>query len=270
MKRLIVLSFLLFTLSAGAQRYAEVGVSAGGMYYLGDLNPGNHFQATQLAFGGFLRHNFNERLAVKAGIEYGHVKGDDAIAGHHPDRNLHFQSSITDFSATFEFNFFDYFIGSQRHNFTPYMFAGASAFLFNPKANFNGSLTELRGMRTEGQGSAGYPERKEYGKTGLSIPFGAGVKYTFSRFIGMSLSWTLHKTFTDYLDDVSTTYYLDLAGANPGEVTDQALLSDPTLSHNNGMQRGDSQYNDWFSYVGVSISFRLNYLDQERCLNIFY
>jgi len=270
MKRLTVLSLLLFSLSAFAQRYAEVGVSAGGMYYLGDLNPGKHFMMTQLAFGGFLRHNFNERLAVKAGIIYGNVKGDDAESGFHPDRNLNFQSSITDFSATFEFNFFDYFIGSQRHNFTPYMFAGASAFLFNPKASVNGSLTELRSIGTEGQGSAAYPDRKEYGKVAFSVPFGIGVKYSMSRFVGLSLNWTMHKTFTDYLDDVSTTYFLDLAGSNPGEVSEQALLSDPTLRHNDGMQRGDSEYDDWFSDIQLSVSFRLNYLDKQRCLNVFY
>lgn len=270
MKRFSVLIFVLFSLTAGAQQYAEIGLSGGCMYYLGDLNPGKHFQMVKPAFGGFLRHNFNERLAVKAGLTYGHIAGDDAVSGNHPERNLNFESSITDISATFEFNFFDFFIGSQNHNFTPYMHAGASAFLFNPKGSINGSLTELRSVGTEGQGSAIYPERKKYGKFGLSVPFGIGVKYSISNFVGLSLDWTLHKATTDYLDDVSTTYYLDLAGSDPGEVTQQALLSDPTLSHNAGMQRGDSQYNDWFSIVGLSVSFRVNYFDRQRCLNIFY
>lgn len=270
MKRLNVLIFLLFAISASAQRYAEVGLSVGGMYYLGDLNPGKHFLMTQPAFGGFLRHNFNERLAVKAGFTYGHVKGDDAVSNTHPDRNLNFQSSITDMSATFEFNFFDYFIGSQQHNFTPYMYAGVSAFLYNPKGRLNGTLYELRSMGTEGQGSAANPSLKQYGKLGIAIPFGIGVKYTFSSFVGVSLNWSMYKTYTDYLDDVSTTYYLDLDGANPGEVSEAGLLSDPTLRHNAGMQRGDSEYNDWFSFVALSVSFRLNYLDRQRCLNIFY
>jgi len=270
MKRLNVLILLLITISAGAQQYAEIGVSAGGMYYLGDLNPGKQFLMTQPAFGGFLRHNFNERLAVKAGLTYGHVKGDDAISGYHPDRNLNFQSSITDISTTFEFNFFDYFIGSMQHSFTPYMYTGASVFLYNPKASVNGSEFELRKMGTEGQGSALYPDRKQYGRAAFSIPFGVGFKYSLGSFVGLSLSWTMNKTYTDYLDDISTTYYLDLAGMTPGEVTDPELLSDPTLSHNAGMQRGDSSNKDWFSVLALSVSFRINYLDKQRCLNIFY
>ncbi|HPG32916.1 MAG: outer membrane beta-barrel protein [Lentimicrobiaceae bacterium] len=270
MKKLSVLFLILITLTASAQRYGEVGITGGGMYYLGDLNPGKQFLLTQPAFGGFLRHNFNERLAIKTAFTFGMVKGDDAISDVHPDRNLNFQSSITDFSATFEFNFLEYFIGSMNHSFTPYMFAGVSGFLYNPKADLNGSLIELRTAGTEGQGTALYPDRKQYSKLGFSIPFGIGFKYSLNSFMGLSLSWTMHRTYTDYLDDVSTTYYIDATGITPNVAPEEVLLSDPTLSHKAGMQRGDSQYNDWFSVAAVSVSFRINYLDKQRCLNIFY
>lgn len=270
MKKISFLFFLFIGLSAFAQQYGEVGLTGGGMYYLGDLNPGKHFLQIQPSFGGFVRHNFNERLAVKLGYTYGKLKGDDAVSGQNPLRNLNFQSNLHDISGTFEFNFFSYFIGSLRHFVTPYMYGGASVFMFNPKGIVNGSLTELRTMGTEGQGSTLYPSRKQYGKIGFAVPFGIGIKYSFSNFVGMSVDWTMHKTFTDYLDDVSTTYYLDLAGATPGEVSASELASDPTLLHNSGMQRGDSASDDWYSIVSVSLSLRMNYLKRTRCLNIFY
>ncbi|MHC1776733.1 MAG: DUF6089 family protein [Lentimicrobium sp.] len=270
MRRFSFLFFLLAGMTAFAQRYGEIGISGGGMYYLGDLNPGKQFLMTQPAFGGFVRHNFNERLAVRAGLTYGILKGDDAVSGQNQRRNLNFQSSITDISGTFEFNFFNYFIGSQRYYFTPYMYGGASVFFFNPKGNVNGELTELRSLGTEGQGSPEYPWMKEYGKIGFAIPFGIGIKYSLGSFVGLSVDWGMRKTFTDYIDDVSTYYYLDLAGAAPGEVSPAALASDPTLMHNAGMQRGDSTYDDWYSVISASISLRLNYLEKTRCLNIFY
>jgi len=270
MKRFSVLLFMFIGLSAFAQHYGEIGLTGGGMYYLGDLNPGKHFLQTQPAFGGFVRHNFNERLAIRAAYTYGKIKGDDAVSKENLLRNLNFQSNIHDISGTFEFNFFNYFIGSLRHFFTPYMYGGASVFLFNPKGVVNGSLTELRPLGTEGQGSALYPSRKQYSKISFAIPFGIGIKYSLNNFVGMSLDWSMRKTFTDYLDDVSTSYYLDLAGTTPGEVSASELASDPTLLHNAGMQRGDDAYNDWYSIVSFSISLKLNYLERTRCLNVFY
>lgn len=270
MKRFIVLVFMLTGIAAYSQQYGEIGLTGGGMYYLGDLNPGKQFLLTQAAFGGFLRHNFNERIAVKAALTYGSVRGDDAVSKVNLLRNLNFRSKLTDISGTFEFNFFNYFIGSQRHFVTPYMYGGATVFMFNPQGEVGGSLVYLRPLGTEGQGSAAYPGRKQYSKIGFAIPFGIGLKYSLSNFVGMSVDWSMRKTYTDYLDDVSTTYYLDLAGADPGEVSGAELASDPSLLHKAGMQRGDSSYNDWYSIVSVSISLRLNYLQRTRCLNVFY
>ncbi|MFH1119079.1 MAG: DUF6089 family protein [Bacteroidota bacterium] len=270
MKRFSVLFFLFFGISAYAQHYGEIGLMGGGMYYIGDLNPGKHFLQTKPSFGGFVRHNFNERIALKVAYTYGKVKGDDAVSKENPARNLNFQSNINDISGTIEFNFFNYFIGSLRHFVTPYMFGGASVFLFNPKGIVNGAMTELKPLGTEGQGSALYPSRKQYSNVGFAIPFGIGLKYSLNNFIGMSVDWSMHKTFTDYLDDVSMTYYLDLAGTSPGEVSATALASDPTLMHNAGMQRGDSAFDDWYSIVSFSISLKLRYLERTRCLNVFY
>ncbi len=264
-----VLGMLLQHLAV-AQSYGEIGVSAGGSYYLGDLNPGKHFLLTKPAFGAFVRHNFNDRLAVRGGVMFGSVEGDDFQSKVNLQRGLNFHSQITDISATFEFNFFEYFIGSLRHFVTPYMYAGGSVLFFNPRATYDGATYELHGMATEGQGSAVYPDRKIYNRTVFAIPFGIGVKYSLNRFLGASLDWGMRKTFTDYIDDVSTTYYLDLNTADPGSVSPGQLVSDPTLNHRVGMQRGNSEYNDWVSFVTLSITLRLNYLENERCLNPYY
>jgi hypothetical protein len=77
----------------------------------------------------------------------------------------------------------------------------------------------------------------------------------------------MRKTTTDYLDDVSQTYYLDLAGVDPATVTQKELASDPLLNHNAGMQRGNSRNTDWYSFAGVSLTVKIRMLSKERCLD---
>lgn len=269
MKLFIVPLLLVLSLLGKAQSYGEIGIFGGGSYYIGDLNPGKHFQLTKPAFGAFVRHNFNERLAVKLSGSFGVVEGDDAISKYNPDRDLNFKSNLTDISATFEINFFEYFIGSLRHFVTPYMFGGAGIVAFNPKGRYDGEWYELQPMGTEGQNSDLYADRNPYKRIAFSIPFGIGMKYSVSDFIGISLHWSMHKAYTDYLDDVSTTYYLNLADSSPSDTGIEGLLSDPTLAHNAGMQRGDSQNKDWYSFAGISVSIKLNYAGHKKCLNTF-
>ncbi|HLO89987.1 MAG: DUF6089 family protein [Chloroflexota bacterium] len=269
MKAVIFSALSFISLNLSAQSYGEVGVFGGVAYYIGDLNPGKQFEIVKPAFGGFLRHNFNERLAINLSGTYGHIAGDDAISGYRTDRNLNFKSPVTDISATFEINFFEYFIGSLRHFLTPYMFAGAGTVIFNPQGKYNGDFYDLQPLGTEGQNSEIYPDRDPYKRVAFQVPFGIGVKYSLNDFIGITANWTMHKTYTDYIDDVSKTYYLDLANSSSSDTGTEGLLSDPTLSHNKDMQRGDSQNNDWYSTAGVSISIRINYSSHKKCLNTF-
>ena len=249
MKKLFLILLILTVYgSTNAQQYAEIGVFGGGSYYLGELNPGQQFLHTRPAFGAFLRHNFNERLAIRGGFTYGTLHGEDVNL----DRGLNFTSYVSDISATMELNFFNYFIGSLRSFATPYMFVGASVFMFNPKATYNGNTFVLHDENTEDMS-------KIYKRTQFAVPFGIGVKYSLTRFMGISASWTMNKAFTDYIDDISTTY-----------PANSSTLSDPTGMHTEGMQRGDPTYNDWYSFFGLSLSLRVNYLQKERCLNNNY
>lgn len=257
-KTFLSILLLLLAFSAKAQSYGEIGIYGGGAYYVGDLIPDKHFQLVKPSFGAFVRHNFNERFAVRLQGTYGQLEGSDKASGYDPSRNLSFRSNITDISATLEVNMFPYFIGSLRHYFTPYMFGGIGFSMFNPKAMFDGSYYELRPLLTEGQ-------TEMYSNSTLNIPFGIGVKYSINDFIGLTMSWSMHKTYSDYIDDVSSTYYL----SNPNGSNIEQYLSDPTLSHTPGMQRGNSKDNDWYSFIGAALSLKINYRSNKKCLNTF-
>jgi hypothetical protein len=258
---LLLFSLLLFfwvvPFQGRSQDY-EVGVYGGVSYYLGDLNPGVHFQNVQPAYGILLRYNIDTRWAVKMSGYRGTVKGSSAQSTFLPDQELSFESPVTDISAEAEFNFLEYFVGSRRNFVSPYIYAGVSVFFFNPKSGG----TSLRTLGTEGQ-NIGYDGRKPYSLVGFDIPFGLGVKFSVSRKIGLAVFWEMHKTFTDYLDDVSKTYYLEGPMINPDEPSQ--YLSDPTMDHQPGMQRGNSRNYDWYSFSGITLTYKFSIHGSRKC-----
>lgn len=251
---------MLFASSSFAQKSGDLGVLGGVTYYLGDLNPSLPFRMSKPAFGILYRQNFNTRISLRAHGIRGKVAGDDAVSNENPERNLNFESVITEAGLQLEINFFEYFIGSKMHSITPYIFGGASVFFFKPHGNVAGSNIELQPMATEGQGTP-------YNLYSFAMPFGLGVKYSVNKLIGVGAEWGMRKTNTDYIDDVSGTYYLDLAGKDPSTATLNELASDPLLSHNAGMQRGNSRNTDWYSFAGVSVTVKIRMLSKERCLD---
>ena len=243
----------------------EIGALLGTSYYLGDLNT-THFKQPLAGAGLIIRKNIDKRFVYKAELLYLNVKSDerdskDTIAYN---RGLHFRSPIYEISGQLEFNFLPYQPGNPLHTWTPFIYTGVSIFNFNPQAeNINGEWVDLQEIGTEGQGTTTYPERKKYSLIQFAIPMGGGFKIAINESFNIILEYGARKTFTDYLDDVSTTF----VGSNPGipgndypvEMGTQAeLMSDPRGTHINGDQRGDDTRNDWYSFVGITLSFKLN------------
>ena len=253
-KIIIVISILIAGMGAKAQ--LEVGLFAGTSYYMGDMNPTTPFLQSDLAYGFLARYNLSSRWAMRLNVFQGTIHGDDELSGFWPDRELTFTSGITELGGTMEFHFLPYFNGSLRSYWTPYLFAGAAIVYHRPQRNDN----DLRDYGTEGQYNTLYlippdTDRPEYSYYSFAIPFGMGLKYSFSKRISASLEWGMRKTFTDYLDDVSTTYYISVALVSPGSQDYEDLLySDPTLSHQPNMQRGNSTTDDWYAFAGLTVT----------------
>jgi len=289
MKRIFFTIFvvlILLNINIYAQRH-ELGVFLGTSYYIGDLNESGHFGMPSPAFGLAYRYAINPRFALKINGYYGKIRADDAITGT-KERNLSFESPLIDIGAQVELNFFEYSAGSQTHRFSPYITAGVSLFHFNPKAEFEGELYELQPLGTEGQNTTQYPD-KPYKLTSLAIPFGIGCKWSISPGVTLSFSWGLRKTFTDYLDDVSTDYaspsvlsaengpYSMVLGNRMYEITplydngwgepyDDPNAVDPesfplypdyAADLMKDRARGNSKNNDWYSFAGVTVTFKI-------------
>lgn len=260
MKRYLLIPAFILLQSIVFAQTAEVGLVGGLTYYLGDLNPGIHFLASRPAYGAIARVNLDSRWTIKSEVVMGKIKGDDAIGKKNEIRGLNFESRITDISVTAEFNFFDYFTGSRKNTMTPFIFGGLGMVIYNPKAGG----VDLRSIGTEGQ-LAGFDGRSPYGHVTVTVPFGIGFKYSINRRLGFTVEWGMRKTFSDYLDDVSLTYYMNGTQIDPSDPVE--YLSDPTQLHQPGQQRGDPSMKDWYNFTGISLTYKFRLYNKNKCPN---
>ncbi|NOU46968.1 MAG: outer membrane beta-barrel protein [Bacteroidales bacterium] len=189
-KLILMLMILGFAYNSQAQSL-EIGLFGGGSYFITDANPSLHFKNVKPAFGIVGRYYSGSRWAFRSSI----TKTDsDTLSG------------LTDVSILAEFNFFEYYTGSNKNYVSPYIFGGISTFFHNPKDANDNNLQ-------------------------ISFPFGVGVKYSISKRVGVAFEWRMHKSMRDDLDritlepnkyqkdwynftGISFTYRLDLS--NPG------------------------------------------------------
>ncbi|MBN2173223.1 MAG: hypothetical protein JW731_03775 [Bacteroidales bacterium] len=265
MKKLLII-FSLVMISFGANAQLDIGGFFGTSFYMGDLNPDYPFLESNLAYGAVARYNINSRWAIRINGFKGVITGDDERSKFFEERSLRFKSSIWELGGTFEFNFLQYYTGSLKDYYTPYLFAGFALLYNRPKI---GNI-ELREKSTEGQDDPSqlvpYEARPKYSYFNLSIPFGIGFKYSFSKRISASFEWGMRKTFSDYIDDVSTTYYQSASNLVPGtEEYNDLQFSDPNLNHEPNMQRGNSKTKDWYSFAGLTITYSVNLKNRNKC-----
>ncbi len=247
----------------------EIGVFLGGSLFHGDVGYNNAEYAilnTQPTLGFQLKRNLNYHFGVSINIHRGTLYSSDANASDFfkTKRNLHFKSKITEFSLISEFNLRPYMSRYSEYNISPFLFFGISSFYFNPKAQSNdGNWYSLRPLGTEGQGSDYYPQRELYDLNGIAIPFGFGYKINIYDYLTLNFNISWRITFTDYIDDVSTTYVdpniLSELGA---ELSDQSNNTFPE-----GFQRGDPNQHDKYGFIGLTILYSIKDR-QNTCENI--
>jgi hypothetical protein len=277
---LLIISFVSLNAQTRWKRYRWEAVAGIGMAnVLSDLGGANQvgtnyfrdleFIATRPAINLGMRYKITETSAVRASLTWGAVKGDDDWTQEkfRNARKLHFSSHIVELSANYEF----YFIketdghrfklrgvkGIRASAFHPYGFFGIAGFWFNPRAQYlDGQWVNLRDLGTEGQLVS--PTRRPYSRVQFAIPVGFGLKYSLNRRTMIGLEFGIRKTWTDYIDDVSTTYY-------PGNEIEREsgpiakYMADPSGNVGNSYafwERGDPTDKDSYMFL----MFNMNYL----------
>ena len=256
----LLLLLLIFQISSFAQ--SQIGIFGGVANYNGDLVE-KLYQSPRAAVGLTFGYQISSRINLRAGLTFAKVAGADSLNKQQDlrNRNLNFQSPVSEFSLVGEFNTFNL----EDKKWTPYVFAGIAVFKYNPYTfDRNGNKTYLQPLSTEGQGLPGYSPSSPYGLTQFAIPFGAGIKYNLSDKFRLGMEVGLRRTFTDYLDDVSGNYadQNDLLTYRGSLAADLAYRGDEVpggdLNYPSKADiRGSSKYKDYYYFSGLHLVYLL-------------
>jgi hypothetical protein len=234
---------------------------------------------TKLTYGVHASYHPSEYFAFRIALNFGILEGDDAIIkgkGGYEEarraRNSDFKSKFQELILLAEFYpgvFFEYEPQDVYHKMRPYLMAGIGGFHYNPMGTdpLTGEWVALKPLRTEGQGMAEFPDRKEYKLYQVNIPMGVGMKYYITERSNLSLEVIHRTTFTDYIDDVSTRY-IDpnlFYQYRPQYFTTQtadlaarmANKSLPSQRFEPGKKRGTAENNDAYYSIGFKFSTRI-------------
>jgi hypothetical protein len=259
MPRILLFLFLL-PVSAIAQKKFNLTLFGGFSNYSGDLQEKRFtLQQAHKAFGAGLSLQLRPKFFIHGTLKKGQISASDKFSSRQTnrDRNLSFVSNIYEASLTAEYTLQDLYYDK----WTPYVFGGLAIFRFNPGA----SGQQLRLLSTEGQGFV--PGREPYRILTISVPLGFGirVKINDNTYLGYEIG--IRKTFTDYLDDVSTTYVdQNVLLQNRGQTAvnlafrGDEIKSDLTYPAA-GSIRGSEKYKDWYYFSGITLSLGLTNAD---------
>lgn len=262
MRRFSLILVLSFTaLVSVAQSFYSIRrerslIAVGGLgtsTYFGELaNNGDYIDAKPTLSVG-LQYYFTNRIAVRAEAAWFQLQGDDAKAddGSRVRRNLSFSSNNFEISTIGLIDFFPkgrrFY---QRPGFNLYGFAGVGVSYINPKTEYQGEKVALQPLQTEGV---------KYSRIIPVVPFGLGARLKAGPFFNIAFEGGYRKTFTDYLDDVSTVH------KDPASFSDPvaAALADrrPELGLSAvpaGTQRGNPADDDGYFLFTVKLEYYLS------------
>ncbi len=261
-RKLIILLILILSFNLSRAQSVWLGSFVTGSSYFGDLAPFDikqSFSQIHKGYGLYVSKELYEGAFFSFVFEHAVISGDDkqSAAESRRIRNLNFQSPLDCASLML-----GYRISPFRSNAIGVKVAtGLTIFKFDPQTVLDGHLIRLQPLSTEGQGLPGGP--KPYALINYSIPIQAGLYYRIYQNIFLETSFTFYFANTDYLDDVSTSYYdsetlRQLKGEIAVRVADRHIgIETGQGNYPSGQIRGNPKRNDQFGFIKLGVSMNL-------------
>ncbi len=238
---------------------------------LGDLS----FKTNTFFYGFSLTHLRKEAIGLRLSYVFGEIAGSDKNTYFRNTtdpsylrfvRNLDFRTKINEGSLMLEihpFKFFSYKKSLHNSYFQPYALFGIGRYSFNPQGSFFDPILEesvwvdLQPLSLEGQGMPEFPDREVYKLSQWNIPYGFGFNYEISPTVSLGLEYVGRTLFTDYLDDVSTSFidptlydkYLQPENAALAKILNNKSKNiDAARAYTPGEKRGGTNNDFYFSF----------------------
>ena len=219
-----LLSSLLLSFPVLGQN-VDLGIAGGLSYYVGEINPSKQMMnGPKSSIGLFYRKNINKRYALRYGVNYAKLTATDKVRSTDLSEYRHLSFSSDLWEA----------YGVIEFNFIPYQINNRATSKFSPFV-----FIGLAAFKVESEVRGRGLDVLESDLISVSIPFGLGVKFNFSENLGLAIEWGMRKTFSDKVDGLPKKYA-------------------------DGYQLSNSQYNDWYSIVGLTLNYKI-LTHKDRC-----
>jgi Domain of unknown function (DUF6089) len=184
MKKLSSLLIFMFMFQMAISQNHEIGIYVGGTNMMSDVGRTTYIKPRHLALGVIYKWNVNRRYAWRFAILHSKIgaNDDDAVIESRQERHLRFENDITEASAAFEFNFFDFDLEKRPFLGTPYVSVGLGYFRMDNLSVINRKYNKD-------------------GKTGdFAIPMVIGYKMKIAEKFILALETGPRYTFSDNID----------------------------------------------------------------------
>lgn len=185
MKRILVLFLGLFFINTAFAQINEIGVFVGGSNFVGDVGKETFIDPNSLALGGLYKWNRSTRHAWRFSVMHSTLKIDDAKSNSssRPERGLNIESTVTEFAAGLEFNFFEFDLHNLGTKITPYVHTGVGYFWYNTSYYIEDTK-----------------ENKKKNGSSLAIPMVLGIKFNLTQNFVLGIESAARYTLTDDID----------------------------------------------------------------------
>jgi hypothetical protein len=258
----VVVGFLGLPLASSAQSFYAlrrdrnflVSLGSGTANYYGEMvNPGEFGTLRpNVAIGA--EYYVTNRISARAELTWFQLSGNDAQADDdRVERNLSFRANCLELSALGAINLTPMGLRFyQRSALNFHAFAGIGVLYFNPKAKYQGEWHALQPLQTE---------NKSYSRVQPVIPVGIGARIKLDPFFNILIEGGYRFTFTDYLDDASSTRYVDVnllknQSALARALSDRRVEIDTQPSRPSEVgKRGNPDENDGYFIMNITLQY---------------
>ena len=240
----------------------EFGIYSGLAIFNGTISQSSLISNDKNLFNGFnINYTIFSNLSASMTIASFKLSNSDANSNNNEQqaRGMSFSTSMLGVSTSFNYDFVDNRLYTKARKIRPSIGVGLDVNSFSPSGIYNGVEYKLQPLGTGGQLIDS--TKKAYSNIALGYFFNFKIKYQINRFNSIGLHMSIHKSLSDYLDDVGPDLYpsTDKIVNSKIENKDAAIyFSNPTSRNFVGQYRNSpNNAKDGYINFGIFYSRRL-------------
>ena len=240
----------------------EFGLYSGFAIFNGTISQSSLFSNDKNLFNGLnINYTIFSNISASMTIASFKLSNSDVNSNNNDQqaRGMNFVTSMLGISTSINYDFVDNRLYTKARKIRPSIGFGLDINSFSPSGTYNGVKYKLQPLGTGGQLIDS--TKKAYSALALGYFFNFKIKYQINRFNSVGLHMSIHKSLSDYLDDVGPDLYpsVDQILKSKVENKDVALyFSNPTSRNVVGQYRNSpNSAKDGYINFGIFYSRRL-------------